>query len=454
MEPLVTPEQMRLVDAAASEPIEAIVDRVGAYLAIHAVDMMGGAYGRRVAVLAGPGSNGADGRAAARQLRRRGVRVVEISVADSPDEIAPCDLVIDAAFGTGLSRSYSPPGLPQGALVLAVDISSGLDGLTGERRGEPWSADRTVVLAGLKPGLFFEPARTLSGNTVLVDIGLDPLQTIDPQAYAITQSDIASWLRPPNPSQHKWQTACWIIAGSPGMTGAAWLAAAGAQRGGAGYVRVSLPGEHVESPVVEVVSTSIGPGLETPDVDRFGSLVIGPGLGRSPQTTTALIDLITRTAVPLVLDADALWHLEGVAAAVLKRRRGPVIITPHDGEFSLLDGASPAADRIASAQALANTLEVVVLLKGPTTVIASPASPAHVVSEGDDRLATAGTGDVLAGLIGALLAQGLEAQRAASAAAFVHGRAGRLGQSVGFIASDLPKLIPRALAELSASNTI
>ncbi|MEE9417781.1 MAG: ADP/ATP-dependent (S)-NAD(P)H-hydrate dehydratase, partial [Acidimicrobiales bacterium] len=153
-------------------------------------------------------------------------------------------------------------------------------------------------------------------------------------------------------------------------------------------------------------------------------------------------------------DADALWHLEGVAAAVLKRRRGPVIITPHDGEFSLLDGASPAADRIASAQALANTLEVVVLLKGPTTVIASPASPAHVVSEGDVRLATAGTGDVLAGLIGALLAQGLEAQRAASAAAFVHGRAGRLGQSVGFIASDLPKLIPRALAELSASNTI
>lgn len=454
MEPLITPEQMRQADSAADEPLDVIIDRVGSHLAMHAIDMLGGTYGCRVVVLAGPGNNGADGRAAAHHLRRRGIAVAEIAVADAPDRLPSCDLVIDAAFGTGLSKPYLPPVLPDGTLVLAVDISSGFDGLTGAQHGEPWAAHRTVVIAGLKPGLFFEPARSSTGELQVIDIGLDPDHTITPAAYAIARGDVASWLVPRQPSHHKWKSACWIIAGSAGMTGAALLAAAGAQRAGASYVRLSVPEGKAESPIAEVVSTPIGLSLETPDIDRFAALVIGPGLGRDPQITSSLIELITRTSLPLVLDADALWHLRGVAEAVLKHRHGPVILTPHDREFSYLAGDVPQTDRIASAQDLANRLNAVVLLKGATTVIASPTSAAHVVSEGDVRLATAGTGDVLAGIVGALLTQGIEPQRAASASAFLHARAAKLGPVDGLVASDLPALLPKAISVVRGTSLL
>ena len=184
---------------------------------------------------------------------------------------------------------------------------------------------------------------------------------------------------------------------------------------------------------------------ERMDTSRFASLVVGPGLGRDPQTASAVRALVTRATVPLVLDGDALAALGGDAATALAAARAPVVLTPHDGEYELLAGQRPGADRLAAARALAAT-GATVLLKGSTTVVAAPDGAARFVTSGDARLATAGTGDVLAGMIGALLAQGLTALDAAALAAQVHGMAGALGPPVGLIAGDLLGAIPAVLA--------
>ncbi len=172
MRVVVTPEQMGAIDAAAPEPVEVLIGRAGAAVARHAVAMLGGCYGRRVVVVAGKGNNGNDGRDAARRLELRGVRVRVIDAADAPARLPAADLVIDAAYGTGFHGSYEPPD-PGGAPVLAVDIPSGVDGLTGAVAGGAVRADRTVTFAALKPGLLFHPGRALAGEVVVADIGLD-----------------------------------------------------------------------------------------------------------------------------------------------------------------------------------------------------------------------------------------------------------------------------------------
>ncbi len=451
MRPIITPVEMRRVDDAATEPLDSIIDRVGALVAIAAVDLLGGTYGRRVVVLAGPGNNGADGRAAARHLSRRGVRCIEVPV--TQQDLPSCDLVVDAAFGTGLSREYVAPAIPIGTPVLSVDIPSGFDGLTGVALGSPVRATRTLVLGALKPGLLFEPARSAAGEIRIVDIGLDATKLIEPSSFQIEPTDVAAWLPRLRADTHKWKAACWVVAGSPGMMGAATLAARGAQRGGASYVRLSSPGvSEVESVAPEIVVSTMSTSLETPDVDRISSLVVGPGLGREPDKTTGVLELLARVDTPIVLDADALWHLGADrqrGAAVMGQRSSPTVLTPHDGEFSQLFGSPPDSDRIAAAQTAANELGCVVLLKGATTVIAEPRRPAIVMSDGDARLATAGTGDVLAGLIGALLAHGVPAQEAAASGAYLHAKAALLGPETGLTATDVAELIPQARAALS-----
>ncbi|MEO0495115.1 MAG: NAD(P)H-hydrate epimerase, partial [Actinomycetota bacterium] len=190
MIPIVTPAEMAAIDAAAPEPVEELIERAGAAVARAAVDLLGGTYGRRVVIVAGPGNNGADGRSAATRLRRRGVRctVVAPDVERLP---AGVDLVIDAAYGTGLSRPYAFPAVPSGAAVLAVDISSGVHGLTGARLGAPVAADRTITFAALKPGLVLEPGRSLAGDVVVADIGLD---TGDADVDLVEGADVADWL--------------------------------------------------------------------------------------------------------------------------------------------------------------------------------------------------------------------------------------------------------------------
>ncbi|MYB02737.1 MAG: bifunctional ADP-dependent NAD(P)H-hydrate dehydratase/NAD(P)H-hydrate epimerase, partial [Acidimicrobiaceae bacterium] len=225
MIPVVTPARMAEIDAAAPKPVDVLIERAGAAVARAAVEMMGGTYGRRVVVLAGPGNNGADGRAAARRLRRRGARVRVISATDAPETLPVAALYIDAAFGTGLSRPYTPPqrGRPD-APVLAVDIPSGLDGLTGEPLGGPvWIARRTVTFAALKPGLLFGGGPAACGSTTVADIGLAVSAEDLDNCALMTDADIES-LPAGTGTTHKWHSAALVVAGSPGMGGAAALA--------------------------------------------------------------------------------------------------------------------------------------------------------------------------------------------------------------------------------------
>ncbi|MCB1013552.1 MAG: NAD(P)H-hydrate dehydratase [Acidimicrobiales bacterium] len=451
MIPVVTPEEMGAIDAAAPEPVEELIGRAGAAVAHAAIDLLGGTYGRRVVVVAGKGNNGNDGRDAAARLRRRGVRVEVIPADLAPPVVPAADLVVDAAYGTGFRGTYEPPD-PAGAPVLAVDIPSGVDGLTGVASGAPLPAVRTVTFAALKPGLLFHDGARLAGDVRTVDIGLD---TTSAQVHLVEAADVAEWLPAPPRDAHKWQRAVWCIAGSPGMTGAAHLAARAAQRAGAGYVRLSSPGV-VDDPLrpTEAVGHALPAGVWTPDVghdaQRFGAFVIGPGLGRSEEVSTGVRALLREVTPPVVLDGDGLSTLGSRAIHFLTSRRDPLILTPHDGEFARLADTDPGPDRLAATRLLARETGAVVLLKGPTTVVADPGGQVLLAAAGDSRLATAGTGDVLAGVIGALCAGGVDPFRAAAAGAFLHGLAGTLGWRHGLVAGDVVDHLPAALERVAA----
>lgn len=439
---IVTPEEMAAIDEAAPEPVEVLIDRAARHVAREAVDLMGGVYGRRVTVLAGPGNNGADGRVAADCLARRGVRVSVVDALDAPESLELVDLVIDAAFGTGLSRGYLPPVVDDAQPVLAVDIPSGVDGLSGERLGVPLQAERTVTFEALKPGHVLEPGRSLAGEVKVVDIGLDVGRA---SRHAVGDADLAALVPKPSAEDHKWRSGLRIVGGSVGMTGAAWLAARTAQRAGAGLVQLAMPGAQGNEGPTEAVVLPLpalgwaGEALDGLD-DRVRALLVGPGLGNDdPESLRAMLDV----AVPLVIDGDG---LTAEVAAVLDVRRAPTILTPHDGEWLRLGGDS-GPDRLERTREFAMAHQVTVIRKGPSTVIASPDGQIRVVTSGTSALATAGTGDVLAGFTAALLAQGSDPFDAATVAAHVHGTAGRLG-GPGLIASDLPDSIGSILRNL------
>ncbi|MGQ0830443.1 MAG: NAD(P)H-hydrate dehydratase [Microthrixaceae bacterium] len=445
MIPVLTPAEMAAIDAAAPEPVEVLIERAGAAVARVALEMLGGGYGRRVVVVAGPGNNGADGRAAASRLRRRGARVEEVDAVSAPDRLPPNDLVIDAAFGAGLRREYVAPD-PEGSPVLAVDLPSGVSGLTGQVEGRAMQATRTVTFAALKPGLLLEPGRSLAGAVSLADIGLDVGEAL---INLIESSDVSRWIPARPADSHKWDAAVLVIAGSPGMTGSAQLAAAAAQRAGAGMVRLATPGASSDAArPVESVGVCLEPGPWAAAAGRCRSLVIGPGLGRGDAIGAQVRALLADADLPTVVDADALVALAGHLGDGSRRRAADTVLTPHDGEFEHLTGARPAADRIAAARDLAATSGSVVLLKGPTTIVANAGGDVRVVTTGDARLATAGTGDVLSGVVGALLARGVPAFDAAAAGAWIHGRACAHGPSTGLVASDLLDALPAALDEV------
>ena len=450
MIPVLTPAESAQLDAASPEPVEVLVRRAGRAVASAALSLLGGAYGRRVLVVAGPGNNGADGRVAAELLERRGVRVrvVEASEATVPGtHLGPADLVIDAAFGTGLRSEVSFPDV-DGAPVLAVDIPSGIDGLTGAARGTPPRAVATVTFVAPAPGLLLGDGPGHAGEVIVADIGLDPGT---PPIALVEDADVVAWVPRRSVDDHKWRHAVWLIAGSPGMRGAGRLSAAAAMRGGAGYVRCSSPDGRPECPV-EAVVVELSPGSWAEQVlagaDRFACVAIGPGLGRDDAVAEGVRDVVRRAAVPVVVDGDGLAALGRDAEALLSGRSAPTVLTPHDGEFEALTGAPPGVDRVDAARRLASRTGAVVVLKGPTTVVAEPDGTVLLVHAGDERLATAGTGDVLTGLVAAHLALGADPARGAAAAAQLHGRAAMLGSSRSLVASDLPDLIPLTWDEL------
>lgn len=473
MIPVLTPEEMGGVDRAAAEPLEVLVRRAGGAVARAAAGVLaeraGGVYGRRVVVVAGKGNNGADGRAAAARLRSLGVGVTVLD-AGSPDagnRLPTADLVIDAAYGTGLVRAYSAPD-SAGAPVLAVDIPSGLSGLTGEPAGSggnPVRADLTVTFGALKPGLLLGAGPEHTGSIELAEIGLGALAARAARMWLVNDADVASGVADRPKEAHKWQSAVQVVAGSPGMSGAPWMVSRAAMRAGAGYVRLGIPGmSPIEAglPPGELVSRALPEtnwaeaALE--GISRFKAIVVGPGLGgtgRGPEGTTGIatpvaVLLLGAPDIPAVVDADglnALGDLDAVAA-VVARRRAPTVLTPHAGEFSHLTGTEPGPDRAEAVRAAARHSGAIVLLKGSVTIVGSPDGEVLLATSGSSRLATAGTGDVLSGVIGALLARGVPAARAAALGAHIHGRAARAGLHDGLVATDLPDLIAQWMSSV------
>lgn len=450
-----------------------LVDRAGGAVARRARRLLGGTYGRRVVIVCGKGNNGADGRVAGLRLAAWGARVARFDLAGIDRRalgraLARADLAIDGMFGTGfrgalegdaamVAEAFNTAACP----VLAIDIPSGVDGLTGAVRGTAVEALATVCFVTLKPGLVLYPGAALAGDVQVADIGIDPNPPL-PSLGLTEEADVAASLPPRPPESHKWSVgAVYVVGGSQGMTGAVMLAAGAALRAGAGMVVAGLPGdaaarasggEVITRPLPATSSGSLDEDA-VKDVldglDRFRALVVGPGLGRSASTVAAVRRLVAEAPVPLVLDADGLNALDG-DVELLAGRPAATIVTPHAGEYARLAGEPVDEDRVAAARRLAERAGVVVLLKGSRTVVADPTGRAAVNATGGPWLATAGTGDVLSGIIGALAAMGLPAFRAATAGAWLHGRAADLCGHEGLVAGDLLRALPTVLRQLAA----
>ncbi|HEX4767789.1 MAG TPA: NAD(P)H-hydrate dehydratase [Lichenihabitans sp.] len=455
--------------------------------------------GARVLVLCGPGNNGGDGYVVAVALKAadRDVRVASLVPSDQlrgdaaraaqrwggaiepVDEVdfSGLDLVVDALFGAGLSRPIEGGAAAliarlnaSGVPVLAVDIPSGVDGDTGQVRGVAVQATSTVTFFRRKPGHVLLPGRLRCGATHVAEIGIgdDVLAEIAPKTWL---NDPAWWRSAyPEPSVdgHKYSRGhALVVSGRMPTIGAARLAARGALRIGAGLVTVASPEDAVQAHAAQLTSIMLRPfdgakGLAEILADRRkNAVVLGPGLGVGHETR----DLVAEALKPAeggawrgaVLDADALTSFAGEAGALaelIAKTRGPVVATPHDGEFArLFKGDGPAFEdpsKLVRARAGAKRLGAVLLLKGDDTVVAAPDGRAALAVADAPWLATAGSGDVLAGFVGGLLAQGMEGFEATSAAVWLHGAAGRRF-GPGLVSEDLPETLPAILRELLRS---
>ncbi len=481
MQPVVTAEEMRAIDAAAADDLDTLIERAGWAAATAARSTPATAarstpasvYGSRILVLAGPGNNGADGRVAARILSSWGAKVVTVDVRswrEASIRWGDLDLVIDAGFGTGLRRPFDAPDLDElypdrtdRPAVLAVDLPSGLDGDVGSVEGSAMRADATVTFGALKPGLVLGDGPDLVGEVTVAGLGLDASGA---SIHLLDGDDLEAWPAR-SPDAHKWNSAVWVIGGQPSMTGAPVLSATAAARAGAGYVLGSTPGSDASGLGLRIESVGRSLGFEwgrevIEQSDRVAALVLGPGLSTDERVGGEVRQVIAGVEQPLVIDAGAIdaiavggvpTRLGSDRASCLRGRKAPVVLTPHDGEFQRLMGAAPGPDRIRSARLAAESYHSVVLLKGPTTVVAAPDGRVLLSTAGDARLATAGTGDVLSGIIAAGLALGLEPFMAAGLGAELHGHAARRGHAVGLVAGDLPELVAEVLSSRSKRGT-
>ena len=448
-EPLYSAEEMRAAEErypAYPDSIPELMERAGAAVAREAMLAFPGA--RSFACVCGGGSNGGDGRVAARILREAG------HVADETTEPDGYDVVIDALFGTGF---HGAPRADAAELiehinaapapVVSVDLPSGVDASSGEIAGAVVDADLTVTFHALKVGLVIGPGRFQAGRVAVADIGLEAAQTQHRRATAALLSIVPR--RGARDTKYSSGSVV-VVGGAPGMTGAACLSAMAALRADAGYVTLAVPEEAL--PAAEALALEpVKIGWNDADAaetiataaERATALAIGPGLGRGAGRRALVRELLERLSIPAVVDADALFGLEPFS------RDAPTVLTPHAGELARLLGVESAwvdGHRLAAARQAAERFACVVVLKGADTIVATPGDGVIVCDLGPPSLATAGTGDVLTGVIGAFLAKGLEPELAAAAGAVAHARAAELSpHSVGLVASDLLGSLPAAL---------
>jgi ADP-dependent NAD(P)H-hydrate dehydratase / NAD(P)H-hydrate epimerase len=428
------------------DSIPELMERAGAAVAQEAMRAFPDA--RRFACVCGGGSNGGDGRVAARVLRDAGL------VADETSDLAGYDVVVDALFGTGFHGEPRPDAAEliermnvAEAPVVSVDLPSGIDASTGEIAGVAVDADLTVTFHALKVGLVVAPGRLHAGDVVVSGIGLEEVGTEHRRATAALLDLVP--IRAPGATKYTAGSVV-VVGGHPGMTGAVCLSGLAALRADAGYVTLAVPEETL--PVIEGLALEpVKVGWSEDDAaevvlraaERARAVAIGPGLGRGDARRALVRELLQRLDVPVVVDADGLFELEPV------ERSAPLVLTPHAGELARLldtDSAWVDAHRLDAARTAAERFHAVVLLKGMDTIVASPGTGVIVSDFGPPALATAGTGDVLTGVVAAFLAKGVEPQLAAAAAAVVHGRAAQLApHRAGLVASDLLGLLPAAL---------
>jgi hydroxyethylthiazole kinase-like uncharacterized protein yjeF len=450
LEPLYTAAEMRAAEErypGYPDSVPELMERAGTSVAREA--MLAFPDARRFACVCGGGSNGGDGRVAARVLREAG------HVADEADELEGYDVIVDALFGTGFHGEPRPDAAAlierinsAGAPVVAVDLPSGIDASTGEIAGAVVRADLTVTFHGQKVGLVVAPGRLQAGNVVVADIGLDSLQTEHRRALPSLLTRVP--LRAPGDTKYTAGSVL-VVGGQPGMTGAACLTALAALRADAGYVTLAVPEDSlhvVETLALEPVKIAWRDDnafeIVLAAAEKARAVALGPGLGRTDARQALVRELLGRLEVPVVVDADALFGLTPV------ERRAPTVLTPHAGELArLLDTESSwvGAHRLEAARTAAERFGATVLLKGSDTIVVAPGEGPIVSDHGPPSLATAGTGDVLTGVVASFLAKGLEAQAAAAAAAVAHGIAAtHVPQQAGLTAGDLLDTLPRALA--------
>jgi NAD(P)H-hydrate epimerase len=395
--------------------------------------------GARVVAVCGKGANGGDGRIAAAKV---GAEVVEVG-----DELPAADVVIDAVFGTGFhgepreeaARSIEAirgAGVP----VVSVDVPSGVDASTGEVSGLCVEATTTITFHGEKVGLAVAPGSLHAGRVEVADIGLGHAET----RHARVTSEIVRRLPHRRRDGNKYRSgSVLVVGGAPGMTGAVCLAAEAAFRADAGYVTVCAPRESlpvVEARLLEAVKRPLEEAFEA--AERAEALALGPGLGRGNEARQLVRRLLEETELPAVVDADALFAFEPV------ERNAPTVLTPHSGELARLLEVETAwvdAHRLEAVRRALERFQCVVLLKGSDTIVAAPGART-LISAGTPRLATAGTGDVLTGIVAAFLAKGMEAQLATAVAARAHSDAAlAVPHERGVVASDVIAQLPGVL---------
>ena len=429
------------------ESIPELMERAGAAVAQEAMRAYPAA--RSFACVCGGGSNGGDGRVAARVLREAG-----LEAAEAADGLGRHDVIVDALFGTGFHGEPRPDAAELiGRMntapvpVVAVDIPSGVDASTGEVAGVAVDADLTVTFHAEKVGLVVTPGRRHAGRVVVADIGLDDVPTEIRRATPSLLDEVPR--RGAGDTKYS-SGSVLVVGGQPGMTSAACLTAMAALRADAGYVTLAVPIESLHTAEVLALEP-VKVGWTDDDAldalsaaaERARALAIGPGLGRSNARRQLVRDLLERIDLPAVVDADGLFGLQPL------ERRAPTVLTPHAGELGrLLDRDADWVDahRLEAARACSERFRATVLLKGSDTIVCSTGEGAVVCDFGPPSLATAGTGDVLTGVVAAFLSKGLDATTAASAAAVAHGLAAAAStRSAGLVASDLLALLPAAL---------
>ena len=505
MRPVLSPAEASALDResqARGVTVVSLMENAGREVARVAAAVTGGLYGRRAVVVCGKGNNGGDGLVAARHLALWGMRVTVVLLEAPEDlrepaatnfrrlseadvrvrsfsagmherELARADVAVDAIFGTGF-RGF-PEDEWEAAIealneapvpVVAVDIPSGVNGDTGAAEGDAVRADVTVTFGAPKTGVVLLPGAELAGLVEVVDIGFPP-DLLHSDLWLVEAADVAAELPARGAETHKRATGVVVvIGGSRLMTGAVCLAAEAAYRAGAGLVTVAVPfgilpvvqsllREATFIPLPETSEGTVAATVERLDegLASADAVAIGPGMTTNEETVAYVRTLVRSCPVPVVVDADGLNAFVGHLPE-LADRRADAVLTPHAGEFARLAGTTArdvGADRVGNARKLAADVRATVLLKGSRTVVASPDGRAWVNPTGGPYLATGGTGDVLTGMIAGLLARGLAPEGAATAAAYLHGRAGALAageKAEGTTAGDVLAHVPAAVREV------